>query len=103
MIKVYTSSDWALVQTMKTVLESYGIACKVLGEFRTSAAGELPPAECWPELWVLDDKRADEALKILAQSEQAGQQDRGSWTCGKCGELIEGQFDQCWQCGSSRR
>lgn len=88
---------------MRSVLESYEIECQVLGEFRTSAAGELPPGQCWPELWVLDDERADEALKILAQTERAGQQDRGSWTCAKCGELIEGQFDQCWKCSNTRR
>lgn len=86
---------------MKTVLESYEIDCEVLGEYRTSATGELPPGQCWPELWVLDDSRADEALEILAQSEQAGRQDRGAWTC-TCGEVIEGQFDQCWRCGNSR-
>ncbi len=25
-----------------------------------------------------------------------------SWTCRGCGEIIEGQFTECWQCGTSR-
>ena len=25
-----------------------------------------------------------------------------SWCCFACGELVEGQFFQCWNCGSSR-
>lgn len=24
------------------------------------------------------------------------------WTCARCGETIEDQFTECWQCGSSR-
>ncbi len=24
------------------------------------------------------------------------------WTCSGCGEEIEGQFTECWQCGTSR-
>ncbi len=102
MIKVYTSQDWMAVQMFKSVLESYGIACKVTGEFRASAAGELPPAQCWPELWVIDHARADEALKILARAETKDQSSQPTWTCGKCDEMIESQFDQCWKCGASR-
>jgi len=28
--------------------------------------------------------------------------DEASWTCADCGEAVEGQFQQCWQCGSER-
>lgn len=24
------------------------------------------------------------------------------WKCNKCGEISEGQFSECWQCGASR-
>ncbi|MGH7830408.1 MAG: DUF7577 domain-containing protein, partial [Candidatus Binatia bacterium] len=24
------------------------------------------------------------------------------WQCRKCGEVIEGQFTDCWNCGSSQ-
>jgi hypothetical protein len=24
------------------------------------------------------------------------------WTCPKCGEKVEGQFDSCWSCGTKR-
>lgn len=98
MIKVYTSPDWLLVQTFKSVLDSYGIACEVKSEFPIGTRDRIAITE----LWVLDDARADEARNILAHAEQKGQPMHPSWKCGKCGELIEGQFDQCWQCGNRR-
>ncbi len=98
MIKVYTSPDWLLVQTFKTVLESYGIACEVKGEFPIGTRDRIAVTE----LWVLDGARADEAQDILAQAEKGDRQVPASWKCGKCGELIEGQFDRCWQCGNRR-
>jgi hypothetical protein len=26
----------------------------------------------------------------------------GRWTCSKCGEKLEAQFDSCWKCGAAR-
>jgi len=26
----------------------------------------------------------------------------GTWTCPRCGEWIEPEFDSCWQCGTAR-
>ncbi len=98
MIKVYTSPDWLLVQTFKSVLESYGIACKVKGEYPIGTRERIAVTD----LWVLDDARADEARNILAQADEKDQPIRPTWKCGKCGELLDGQFDQCWHCGSRR-
>ena len=33
-----------------------------------SAAGELPPIECWPELWVVDDEKVGRAKSILKKT-----------------------------------
>lgn len=79
----------------KSVLESYGIPCEVKAEFPIGTRATIPITE----LWVLDESKVDEARSILAQKDQ---QSADSWKCGKCGELIEAQFDQCWQCGNRR-
>ena len=84
-----------LVQTFKSVLESYGIACEVKDELPVGTRERIAITE----LWVLDHARVEEAKNILAQSEKADQPTAESWKCKKCGEMIEGQFDQCWQCG----
>lgn len=66
----------------------------------TGGIGELPINECWPEIWVQNETDYDIAEKIIHNAlSVASQQD--PWRC-QCGELIEGQFDVCWSCGSER-
>ncbi len=102
MTRVYSSPDWIMVQTFKSVLDSYGIPCEVQGEYRSSAMGEVPPTECWTELWVLDDRRVEEARTILAHPEHEPLHEQPSTICGRCGERIEVPFDRCWKCGTAR-
>ena len=70
--------------------------------YLASAAGELPPIECWPELWVVDDSRYAEALMLLKRNQAKLESIKETWKCGRCGEDIEGQFSECWNCGESR-
>jgi hypothetical protein len=79
--RLYGSDDRALIAHLRALLETRGIACVLRNEFLGGAAGELPPHECSPELWVVDDV------------------DTTPWTCPGCGEIIEGQFARCWHCG----
>jgi hypothetical protein len=69
----------------------------VRNEFLSSAMGELPPAECQAEVWVLNDADAQRAEHILLASPAPGP----DWTCG-CGEVLGAQFSQCWRCGAYR-
>ncbi len=103
MRKVYSSQLPPMVGHMKTVLESHGIRCLVRNDFLSGAAGELPPSECWPELWVLEDDQVDEAAAIVsAASLENLVTPQGRWVCRSCGEELEGQFTDCWKCGASR-
>ena len=92
---IYSSPDWMLVQTFKSVLESYGIACEVKDEFPIGTRERIAITE----LWVVDHTRVQEARTILTQSAKTDPSGTASWKCNKCGELIEEQFDQCWLCG----
>ena len=87
-----------MVKHLKNLLESHGINCVLKNENLGGAAGELPPTECWPELWLTDDKDYDEACRLVS----AGETIQPPWTCGGCGEVLEGQFDRCWNCGEYR-
>ncbi len=98
MKKIYTSPDRLMVFHFKNLLESHNIICLIKNEFLAGAAGELPPHECWPELWVEDDKKYNSALEILKKNWSAVP----AWTCTLCGEALEGQFTACWRCGESR-
>jgi hypothetical protein len=102
MKKIYTSPDRLMVFHLKNILESYNIDCIIKNDFLAGAAGELPPHECWPEIWLKDDKKYEKALQILEKNYFADDVTPPSWTCTQCGEKLEGQFTACWQCGESR-
>ena len=102
MRRVYSSFDLVAVHHARNVLESEGIDAVVRNEFLSSAAGELPPADCQIELWVLNDADAPRA-EILLRFDRDGLPGPGApWRCDSCGETSEAQFTQCWQCGRIR-
>ena len=102
MKKVYSSPLSLMIGHLRNVLEAEGIRCVVKNEFLAGGAGELPPIECWPELWVerpIDHERAETLIQAtLAVNEPDGD----SWTCPRCSETLEPQFETCWNCGACR-
>ena len=97
MRRVYSSYNLAAVHHARNVLEAAGIPAVVKNQFLSSAMGELPPAECQPQVWVVNDADVARAEQLLFASEPAGP----AWRCG-CGETLGGQFTQCWSCGAYR-
>ncbi len=102
MKKVYSAKDPLMIGHLKNVLETFGIESVTKNLYLSSAAGELPPIECWPELWVVDDARYAEAQAVLKKTLAPLKPVRKPWRCVKCGEEIEGQFSECWKCGQRR-
>lgn len=100
-MKKLTSSDSLItINHFKNVLESEGIRCQVRNEYLGGIAGEMPLQEVWPELWVINDLDFDRARQLI--DEAIGDESPGeSWTCSRCGELNEGQFAACWNCGTA--
>lgn len=99
---VYTSSDLVLVGYLKGMLEDQGYSCLIRNEYLYGAAGELPPTAVWPELWITDDAWCDRARGLVESALKASAPTADTWRCGRCREEIEGQFTQCWSCGTSR-
>jgi len=84
-------------------LAAHGITAQVRGEFLTSGWGELPVDVC--SVWVHDDRDYERARELLIEflaGTQARRYSGEAWTCGNCGERLEGQFTQCWRCGATR-
>ena len=100
MQRVYSSFNLLAVHHAKNVLETEGIRSTVRNEHLSSAMGELPPAECQAELWVLHDDDAPRAERLLRYG---GQEGGCPWRCAVCGEVLEPQFTQCWNCGAVAR
>ncbi len=96
---VYSASNISLVSIFQNILEGYGIKCWIKNEFLSAGIGEVPPIECWPQLCVADNDFL-EAKRIV--DEELSEKEMIGWTCASCGEDIEGQFTECWNCGRSR-
>ena len=100
MKRIYSSFNLAAVHHARNLLDAEGIRAVVKNEMLSSAMGELPPAECQAELWIVRDHEAARAEAVLqaAFSSKEGP----AWACASCGERCEPQFTQCWRCGSNR-
>jgi hypothetical protein len=98
--RVYSSYDLVAAHHARNLLEAEGIRAEVRNERLSSAMGELPPAECQAEVWVLEAGDAARAERLLREGVRAS---GPPWSCAGCGERIEPQFTQCWRCGATRR
>lgn len=98
---VYTSANSLLVAHVRNLIEAEGIGCRMRNEFLAGAAGELPPTECWPEVWV-EEADAVRAEAVVAAAMSADVDAGPPWRCAECGEENEGQFGLCWRCGALR-
>ena len=97
MKRVFSSYNLQLLHHKKNLLEAAGIPVLVRNQYLSSAMGELPPAECQAEIWVLEDDDAGRAHEVLRWQPPSGP----DWTCA-CGEVLGSQFTQCWRCGAYR-
>lgn len=99
MRRLYSHQNNLLAGYVKSVVEEHGIPCLLKNEHLLGAAGELPPTECWPEVWVVEDRDYPRALEIIQATMHAS---GPAWFCPGCGEYLEGQFQMCWRCGRER-
>jgi hypothetical protein len=96
------SLDTLEVHHLKNVLEAEGISCYLRNELLTRLAGEIPFTECALELHLADEADRWRAERVLEAWRRAAPGPAEAWTCGGCGERLEGQFTDCWRCGRSR-
>ncbi len=97
MRRLAQAPNLAIATLWTHVLRQDGIDASVQREFLAAAAGELPPDQCLPEIWVVDDRQFERAERLLSQLREQPQR---RWLCPACGELVEGGFEECWRCGA---
>jgi hypothetical protein len=76
-----------------------GVVCLVRNDELSTALGEIPFVECYPELWVVDDEVWPRARQLLDKWLIEAAEAAPEWICPGCGEHVEGQFQSCWKCG----
>jgi len=93
---VYTHENAALAQNAKNLLENTGIKTFYKNEFASGGAGDLVPAETWPEIHVLDDDDYDKAVELIKSLTAATE--KPDWKCANCAEPNGAMFESCWNC-----
>ena len=128
MIKVFSSDSLVDIQLIRGLLSEHGIDATVHGEMLLSVRGELPFGPETEATVHVSEERAEHARRLILEHEswkrdtsnpefcrECGYDLRGSpgpvcpecgwaftkpepWRCPTCGEMIEGQFQSCWNC-----
>lgn len=101
MIRIYSSPILAIVMNLKNILQINGIESIITNQYLSAGLGQIPPIECWPILWVTEQD-FERASAIIETAERDLSESQEIWICPKCGEEIEGQFTECWNCGAAK-
>jgi len=95
--RLTTAPNLALATLWADLLSHAGVPTTVQRQYASSIAGEVPPDQTLPELWVRDDAQLEAARSLLQQLRNPPTR---QWACPGCQEVIQGPFEQCWNCGA---
>ena len=103
MKSIYSSPHLFMVNHFKNIVESYGIDCFVKNIYLSGGAGELPPTEVWPRLFVLNELDYERALQIVNEEMKSMDETNSGddWICSNCGEKVDANFSVCWKCNNA--
>lgn len=94
MPRLTQAPNLAIATLWADALSVEGIATSVQRQFLSGMAGELPLDQCLPEVWITYPEQETRAREVLFSLQHVPQR---RWEC-VCGELVEGGFEQCWNC-----
>ena len=97
MLRLVQAPNIAIATLWVDALQQAGFSASVQRYFLGGLAGQLPPDQCLPEVWLALDHEEASAKELLYQLQNLPQR---RWLCA-CGETVEGGFEQCWHCGAA--
>ena len=97
MQRLTTAPNLALATLWADFLCHAGVPTTVQRQYTSSIAGEVPPDQALPELWVQDAALLEQARTLLHVLRHPPHR---CWACPGCRELIDGPFEECWNCGA---
>lgn len=97
--RLTTTPNLALATLWADMLSQAGFPATVQRAWGSSIAGEIPPDQALPEIWLDDDEALDAARRFLDELQHLPYR---HWVCRACGETVDGPFEQCWNCGVPR-
>ncbi|MBC7942567.1 MAG: DUF2007 domain-containing protein [Chitinophagaceae bacterium] len=98
MKRLLQAPNLALATLWADQLSGVGIAACVMRAYVSSIVGEIPPDQALPEVWVKDAALFDRATALLEEWRRAPHR---VWACPGCHEIVEGPFEECWNCGTA--
>ena len=100
MKRLVRADNLMIAPLWQQMLAGAGIRCDIRNRYLGAAVGELPADQVAPELWIRDDADEPRACALLEEFRRPAR--LPVWRCPRCGELVEGQFFQCWNCETTR-
>jgi Putative prokaryotic signal transducing protein len=97
MIRIAKASGIVEATLWHDMLIAAGIEANIQRMYLQGSIGEVPPDQATLEIWVMHEEQVERAKELIDDLRRAPQR---RWFCAKCGEEIEGGFEQCWQCGA---
>ncbi len=102
-VNVYHAQNLVEAEFLRNILSDAGVESRVIGDAVSLLAEVLPSISGSPCLWV---RQSDEnrAREILTDFEQRRDKSRppdeplATWKCAACGEMVDDDFDLCWNC-----
>ena len=98
MKRLAQAPNLAIATLWADILNGAGLGVTVQRAFAGSIAGEIPPDQALPELWLIDEAQDLAARQLLHQLQHPPER---RWACPGCAEIIDGPFETCWNCGSA--
>ena len=98
MKRLTAAPNLVIAQMWADLLSQAGIAVTVQRAFASGLAGGVPVNDTLPELWIDDHIDTATALKELHSQQRPLHR---LWACPQCCEIVEGPFEQCWNCGTA--
>jgi hypothetical protein len=97
MKRLTRAPNLAIATLWADLLTNAGVAATVQRMYASSIAGELPPDQALPEVWISDDGELERARTLLDELRHPVHR---HWVCRACHERVDGPFEQCWNCGA---
>ena len=98
MKRLALAPNLAIATLWRDVLNGAGLGVTVQRAYASGIAGEIPPDQALPELWLADPADEPAARALLHELQHPPER---RWACAGCGEVIDGPFDTCWRCGAA--
>ena len=98
MRRLTSAPNLALATLWADLLSHAGVPTTVQRAYASSIAGEIPPDQTLPELWVEDENQWQQARTLLDELRHPRPR---HWVCPSCQETVDGPFEQCWNCGTA--